>query len=503
MNRSLLLFILTVFLLIGVYTLFALPLGLDEAYYWYWAKHPALSYLDHPPMIAWVIALSTYIGGDREFWVRMGGFLLLYVGMGFGFATVRQLFPLATKDFAWEYLLILNLTLIFPGAALIQTPDTPLFAFWMMTLYFGARIIIKHESRSWYGLGLSLGMGMLSKYTMVLLTPGLLLFLILSPAHRYWLKRREPWLSALFAIVIWMPVLLWNGQHEWVSFHFQLHHGFETEAAKAGVKLLAYAISQAVMISPLLWLAFIWYSLRGVRTDLRSDNPACLYLTLTSWPVILFFAWSSAWGTQAEANWPAPAYLSGLLLAWAVLRGQLGHHRGNHRVAYTVVAFSLLLNLLVRTHLAHPWLPLSPMTDRLREFASWPALGQQIQSIINDRPHPTGWFLMGDKGTVIAEALFYTGNHYLGFDPARPERYLFLNDPNGQLRGKNAIIIIAHEQQGTLARFSHYFQKLTPLGLYRHHYRGQEIPRHNNHLYLGEEFLGNWVGFDRLNKAAG
>jgi len=495
-------FVLAAFLLLSLYTMAILPLGLDEAYYWYWAKHPALSYLDHPPMVAWVIALSTALGGDREFFVRFGGFLLLWVGLGFGFATVRRLFPQAPSGFAWEYLLLLNLTLVFPGATLIQTPDTPLFAFWMLALYFGARLVAGQEDRAWYGLGLALGLGMLSKYTMVLLVPGLLLFLLLSPAHRHWFGRREPWLAALLALLVWAPVLLWNGQYDWVSFRFQLHQGFEADPSSAAEKLFTYAAGQAVMISPLLWLAFVWYSLRGMRTDLRGGDSACLYLTLLSWPVILFFAWTSARGAQAEANWPAPAYLAGLLLAWAVLRGQLGRHRGNRRVAQLTLLVSLLLNLLVRTHLAYPWLPLPPADDRLREFAGWPALGQQVQAAIDAHPHSAGWFLMGGKGTTLAETLFYTGNRYIGFDPTRPQRYLFLDDPNERLRGRNAVII-ARGQPATLEPFGRYFRKLTPLGPSRPHSRGQEISRHSTYLYLGEGFLGNWVEFDRLRGRLG
>lgn len=492
-------FILALFLLLSLLTMAVLPLGLDEAYYWYWAKHPALSYLDHPPMVAWIIALSTAVGGDREFWVRIGGFLLLWIGLGFGFATVRRLFPKAPASLAWEYLLVLNLTLIFPGATMIQTPDTPLFACWMLALYYGAQVVKEQNGRAWYGLSLALGLGLLSKYSMVLLVPGMLLFLLLSPPHRHWFGRHEPWLAALLAFLVWAPVLVWNGQHDWISFRFQLHQGFEADFTPTAVKLIVYIIGQMIIVSPLLWLAFVWYSLRGIRTDLRGGDPACLYLTLMSWPVILFFAWTSARGAQAEANWPAPAYLAGLMLAWAVLRGQLGPHRGNRWVAQWVIRLSLLLNLLVRTHLAHPWWPLPPAQDRLREFAGWPALGQQVQAAIQSRPAAPGWFLMGDKGTALAETLFYTGNRYLGFDPTRPERYLFLDDLNNQLRGKNAIII-ARPYTPALERFGRYFHTMSPLEPYRHQYRGQEISRYGASLYLGERFLGNWAEFDQLQR---
>ena len=68
--------------LAGLYAYFLLadnflPLGLDEAYYWNWAKNLDWSYYDHPPMIAYIIAFFTNLGGDSELFVRLGGWFLM------------------------------------------------------------------------------------------------------------------------------------------------------------------------------------------------------------------------------------------------------------------------------------------------------------------------------------------------------------------------------------------------------------------------------------------
>jgi 4-amino-4-deoxy-L-arabinose transferase-like glycosyltransferase len=47
----------------------------DEAYYWDWARHLALGYYSKPPLVAWVIALFTGLGGDHPFFVRAGAVL--------------------------------------------------------------------------------------------------------------------------------------------------------------------------------------------------------------------------------------------------------------------------------------------------------------------------------------------------------------------------------------------------------------------------------------------
>jgi hypothetical protein len=139
-----------------------------------------------------------------------------------------------------------------------------------------------------------------------------------------------------------------------------------------------------------------------------------------------------------------------------------------------------------------PWLPIPPKHDRLQEFVGWPALGQQIKTIMDRHPHPAGWFLLGDRGTTLAEALYYTQRYtkqpLLGFDPQRPERYLFLQNIHEHFRGKNAIIVI-REPLAVAKRFGHFFQRLTPIKpAYQHQYRGQTINRFDINLYLGENF---------------
>ena len=42
----------------------------DEAYYWLWSRHLAISYYDHPPLIAYLIRLGTALFGDTVFGVR-------------------------------------------------------------------------------------------------------------------------------------------------------------------------------------------------------------------------------------------------------------------------------------------------------------------------------------------------------------------------------------------------------------------------------------------------
>ena len=51
---------------------FLIDLAPQETYYWNYAEHPALSYFDHPPMIAWIIGAGQFFLGKNALGVRLG-----------------------------------------------------------------------------------------------------------------------------------------------------------------------------------------------------------------------------------------------------------------------------------------------------------------------------------------------------------------------------------------------------------------------------------------------
>jgi len=78
-------------------TIHTIQLSPDEAYYWNWGQHPSLAYSDHPPMVAWLMAFFTALGGNSELFVRLGGFLLSAAALFFLFSTARSLLQAASS----------------------------------------------------------------------------------------------------------------------------------------------------------------------------------------------------------------------------------------------------------------------------------------------------------------------------------------------------------------------------------------------------------------------
>ncbi|MDE2367039.1 MAG: glycosyltransferase family 39 protein, partial [Betaproteobacteria bacterium] len=190
----------------------------DEAYYWNYTQHMDLSFYDHPPMVAWLIWLGTAIFGNSEFGVRIGSFCCGLITMAYLYALASNLYD---KSTAMRTVMLLVVLPFYFVTGMAATADAPLVAAWAATLYYMERALIADERSAWLGVGIAFGLGILSKYTLGLLGPAALLFVILDPASRRWLRRPHAYLAAALALLLFSPVIIWNFQHDWASIAFQ------------------------------------------------------------------------------------------------------------------------------------------------------------------------------------------------------------------------------------------------------------------------------------------
>ena len=196
-----------------------IDLRTDEAYYWTWSKENVLSFLDHPPMIAWFVRFGTAIFGDTNFGVRFAGMLAMLVTQLLLADLVRRV----THEFRAVVLAVLM-----PEAALYYgllmakvSPDVALIPFAVAMLWALVRLNESGDGRWWLAAGLFAGLALLSKFTAVMLVPAVLAFMLVPDWRWRWLNSPSPWLAALIAVVVFLPVLVWNAGHDWASFRFQ------------------------------------------------------------------------------------------------------------------------------------------------------------------------------------------------------------------------------------------------------------------------------------------
>ena len=485
---SILFFYLLRFSIIG-----RLELAPDEAYYWYWSKHLDFSFTDHPPMVAYVISFFTGIGGNTEFFVRLGGLVSSTAALFLLYQTSQILFP-GNGNMGWETLFIFNLNLLFSAGCLLQTPDSMMFFFWAGAVFWGSKIIMKGSRHDWYWWGIALGFGLLSKYTMILIVPCTFIFLLLSSAHRFWLIKKEPYLALLIAFVIFLPVIFWNWQHHGVSFLYQLHQGFNPEKRDIFQilnKLLAYIGEQAGVVTPLLFISFVMYTIKGILIALREKKEEYLYLSSLSWPILLFFGISTVQGKVAGANWPVPAFIAGTMLMISVYHEYYKERKGHRFLMNSGVVLALILSIVAHAHLIRPFIPIAPTLDPTQQFHGWKALGGRINQYVDENPGPERYFLLSDRGTTAAEAVFYTGNRFIGLDFNSPERYLFLHNIDF-LRGKEAILLLHNRSAEALSQYHSYFETIQPIGKYDSIFRSTPIDSLSLQLAIGKGFRGNW-----------
>jgi hypothetical protein len=103
----------------------------------------------------------------------------------------------------------------------LMTPDAPLAAAWAAALYYLQRALIDGRSRAWIGAGVAIGVGMLSKYSMILVPAAAFAFVLLDVRSRRVLVSPWAWAGVAVALTVFAPVIVWNVQHDWASFTFQ------------------------------------------------------------------------------------------------------------------------------------------------------------------------------------------------------------------------------------------------------------------------------------------
>jgi dolichol-phosphate mannosyltransferase len=292
----------------------------EEAYYWNYAKHLDIGYLDHPPMVAWLIYASESILGKSEFAVRFPAFLCWFV---LAFFMYRLAESTVGKGTGKPVLMLLAALPIYMSVGFLMTPDAPFYACWAGALFFLERAIFRGRLYAWYVAGICLGLGLLSKYTMGLIVPAAVAYLIADQKSRHWLRKPHPYFAMLLGLVLFAPDIYWNAQHEWMSFAFQ---GPRRWSGGLDFHLHVLIGSMIILITPLglyesmkVLLGF-WKNRVMIRTTDASRFHKYLFLVIFSMVPLTVFVIHSIQG-QPKLNWTGPAWLAILPLIAARMAG--------------------------------------------------------------------------------------------------------------------------------------------------------------------------------------
>src|SRR5882724_2646400 len=389
----------------------------EDSYYWNYAQHLDLGYLDHPPMVAWLIWLGTAVCGDSEFGVRIGALCCAAVASLFAYRLTRNLFGEPSAILA---LVLMQVLPFFFLAGMLMTPDAPLTAAWAATLYFLERALIAGRSRAWLLAGVSIGLGLISKYTIGMLVPAVFLFVILDPPSRRWLSRWEPYAALMLAGVIFSPVILWNAQHEWASFAFQTSRRLAERPRFALHKLI---ISVLVLLTPagLLTLLVSRFA-RGTAAPYETEVPDAprrwLFMRLAVLlPLSVFVVFSLRHDVKIDwtgAPWLGAVPALAVSIVWFGRKGVRGMRAWVYSAWGPTAVFMLLLYSAGLHYLALG-LPGVGYGDRLELVpVGWRDLGRQINATADDIRRQTGMepVIVGmDRYELASQLTFYAPDH--------------------------------------------------------------------------------------------
>ncbi len=375
----------------------------EEAYYWNYAAHLDIGYLDHPPMVAWLIHAGTAMFGDGEFGVRVGVVLCSLVTAFFAFRLTTLLYD--ARAGATAVLLVQLLPFFFLTGFMI-TPDAPLTACWAGGLYFLALALLREKASAWFGLGVCLGVGMLSKYTIALLGPATLLFLALDARSRRWFRHPAPYAAVLLSVVLFSPVIIWNARHEWASFAFQSADRV-AEARRFSTHELAAAI--LALLTP-VGAILAWKALRGPSLPSPDDARRRLFArvyALVPLSVFLLFSFTH----RVKLNWTGPLWLAVIPAIAALLVSLSDTPRSTLRRAWVAtVAFLLLVYVAFLGELTTGWPGVGYAKDMALLPVGWSEMGEALEARRAAIPPPANGkvLLVGlDRNFIASEAAFY------------------------------------------------------------------------------------------------
>ena len=283
-----------------------LQIHFDEAYYWVWSQNLQLSYFDHPPMIAYLIKLTTLFS-NSIFCIRLVSVICGSVTIIFIYKSAKYAFGQQAGNIA----MILALAWpILEGTFFITTIDSPFFMFWSITIYCLIRGLVFNEVKFICLGGFSLGLTLLSKYTGILILPGVLIYLLLSSRQRIRLVQKEVYLALLLTIIVFSPVIIWNYQHDWISFRFQFNHGVANEKHLNLQAFGDYLAGFLGAANPFISIPILVFAYKKRKLILKDNR--YLFLLSNFLFIGLFFAYNGLFKKQ-EANWVAPAYIAGII----------------------------------------------------------------------------------------------------------------------------------------------------------------------------------------------
>ena len=360
----------------------ATPLGLDveEAQYWLWSQNPDAGYFSKPPMIAWMIGISTMIFGDTLFGVKaLAPMIQLFSALLIG-----RVARIAGGDAAGMLAMLVWITL--PAGSLagfVISTDSPMLMFLLAMLAVLAPLSLDRGlTLQQAGLaGIFAGLAMLAKYAALYLPAGLVLWWLWDGRKKHPFSSRHVLAFALGLLASLSPNIAWNLGHGFATVAHLEHNADLGAAAPSLTRSLGFLAAQAGVAGPLvLGLAAAaaiacWREPRG-RFWIALAAPAIVAISV------------QAFLSNANANWAAASWppLIVLMCSWLAAPGRNGvESRWKTLLGAAAIGVnSVLMAVVLSASIAGGLGPLAPESDPLRRVRGWEEHGLALAGFLDE-----------------------------------------------------------------------------------------------------------------------
>ena len=205
------------------FILYAKPLP-DEAYYWIWSKNPALSYFDHPPLAIWLQAILLSFSENKYLVIRALPVFSLVIALIIIVLWQRNMGERLDYGISHKGIVLF---LAFPIYAIffsVSFPDHLLITLLLTSsfclfLYFESNNKFGNSIYYWYSAVLLFALALLTKYNAVLLGIGVLAYILSNRKQIGGPSLSQILTSTIIVFLVQSPVLLWNLNNDFASFH--------------------------------------------------------------------------------------------------------------------------------------------------------------------------------------------------------------------------------------------------------------------------------------------
>ena len=413
-SKKILLYFFFFWLILNLLQAYFTGLFKDESYYYFYSRHLAWGYYDHPPLLALLIR-SGYDIFNNELGVR----LLVVLLSAFTFLILQKL--VNSVHFGLVVILFFSFP-VFHITGFMAIPDT-ILVFFTVLFFLTYREFTRNRSvLNAVILGIVMAGMFYSKYLGIIIV----FFTVLSDLRL--LVSRKFWLSVIVTTLLFLPHLAWQYLHDFPTFYYHLLERSHDEFFN-WMNFGDFLAGQVAMVNPLLFIPVIWHLFRFKPVNqyeraLKFSAAGSLLL-----PFLLMLR------GRVEANWT----IAGLVPLFIIACIALERNAKLKSYLYYTFGISLILILAARLMLISQLIP-EPYRDKIHiESHGWKAFAEKVSHLAGDRP-----VVFVSSYQNASQYRFYTGLEAFSFNSEiyRSNQYDLEGIEQG-LQGREVLIVVS------------------------------------------------------------